>query len=363
MYRLIISMCILILTPSFLQAAVFQVNTVAELESTLTIAESNAEDDIINIAKGTYQPLDSLRYDSHEDNAITLQGFGGEVIIDGSLSNHRLLFIRTYTSNSDIKINGITFQNGYSPENENGAGMLVNISSADLTLENLKIIDCTGAAFYFTNHGGGAYITAGATSNVIIRNCVIAGNTAKGQGGGLYLSLISGTLSFINNTIINNHNNSSVVEGGGGVYLRLFYDTATAHLYNNIFWGNTYDSGDGDLYIDDNGDDAMDDLDVPATINMYNNDYNQLDVNIGSALTLSNNIHQEPQLTSDFHITENSPCLDTGTSAAPDIPGKDFEGHPRTFDGNQDGNVFPDMGADEFYRSNISPVLHILLLQ
>jgi hypothetical protein len=153
------------------------------------------------------------------------------------------------------------------------------------------------------------------------------------------------------------------VEGGGGVYLRLFYDTATAHLYNNIFWGNTYDSGDGDLYIEDNGDDALDDFDVPATINMYNNNFNRLDYNIGSALTLSNNISQEPQLTSDFHLTENSPCLDMGTSAAPYIPVKDFEGHPRSYDGNQDGFKFPDMGADEFYKSNISPVLHMLLLQ
>jgi hypothetical protein len=107
----------------------------------------------------------------------------------------------------------------------------------------------------------------------------------------------------------------------------------------------------------------MDDFDVPATINMYNNDYNQLDVNIGSALTLSNNIEQDPQLTSDFHLTEISPCLDMGTSAAPNIPLKDFEGHPRSYDGNQDGNKFPDMGADEFYTPNISPVLHMLLLQ
>jgi hypothetical protein len=355
-------MCILTVTPSFLQAAEFQVNTVAELESTLLLAESNGEDDIINIARGKYQPLNSFSYDSQEDKAITLQGSAGGTIIDGSLSNHRILFIRTYGSNSDININGITLQNGYSPEGEYGAGMLVNIASADLILENLKIINCTGAAFYYTNHGGGAYITAGMTSNVIIRNCVIAGNTAKGQGGGLYLNLVSGTLSFINNTIINNHNNSSVVEGGGGVYLQLFYDTATAHLYNNIFWGNTYNSGDGDLYIEDNGDDAMDDFDIPATINMYNNDYNQLDYNIGTALTLSNNISLDPQLTSDFHLTRTSPCLDTGTSAAPDIPDKDFERHPRSYDGDQDGNEFPDMGADEFYII-VSPVLYMLLLQ
>jgi len=123
MFRSILSICILIVSPSFLHAAVFQVSTVAELESTLSIAEINGEDDIINIEKGTYQPLASFSYDSQEDRAIALQGAGGEVIIDGSPSNHRLLFIRTYKSNADIKISGITFQNGYSPENENGTGL------------------------------------------------------------------------------------------------------------------------------------------------------------------------------------------------------------------------------------------------
>ena len=120
----------------------------------------------------------------------------------------------------------------------------------------------------------------------------------------------------------------------------------------------------GYLYIEDNGDDDIDDL--AATINMHYNDYNQLDYNIGSALTLLNNISQEPQLTSDFHLTENSPCLDKGTSAAPDIPDKDFEGNPRSYDGDKDGYKFPDLGADEFYvfhKTHISPILQMLLLQ
>lgn len=369
MRRIIVSIIILITAPSFLQAAVFQVSTIAELEAALSTARDNEDNDTINIAAGTYTLTSSLSYDTQvpaplvpENYAIILQGTGGEVILNGGNINHRILFMRTNRSNEHITIKNIIFKNAYAPEGDNGAGLFIKISSGNLTLENVQILDCHAAAFYFTNHGGGAYITAG-SGNVILRNCVVSGNQAKGLGGGLYLSLISGTLSFINNTIINNTNDTSVVEGGGGVYLLLYHDIAQAHLYNNILWGNSYKHGDGDLYIEDNGDFNFNGSLIAATVNMSNNDYNQLDYNLGTALTLSDNISQDPLLSADFHLAEDSPCLDQGTSTAPDMPARDFEGDPRSHDGNRDGKKLPDMGADEFYNPPASVIAPILLLQ
>ena len=343
-YALII--VILIVLPLPLQGAIFSVSTVSELETTLAMTESNGEDDTINVAPGTYYLTDMLSYDSHEDKNISLQGIEGEVIIDGGYSNKRILFMRTYTGNGSISIYGIVFTNGYAPEGDNGAGIFVNVASSDLTIENCQITNCFAGAFYFTNHGGGAYITAGSDASVVIRNCVIAGNTAKGQGGGMYLSLINGTLYFVNNTVVGNHNNTSIVEGGGGIYLRLYFDAVIAHIYNNILWGNTYSYGNGDFYIENNGDNTGD----TAAVFMYNNDYGQLDWNLSSNLTLSNNISEDPLLSSDYHLSIDSPCLDSGNAMAPNLPGQDFEGDPRSKDGNCDAISTPDIGADEHYR-------------
>ncbi len=338
-----------LLLPSFLQAAPFSVDSVSQLESALATAESNGEDDIISITAGTYNLTAPLSYDdfyTNEDKDITLQGVGGEVVLDGGGISKRVLFIRT--SNADITIRDIVLTNGYAPEGDNGAGLFIKITSGNLTLENCQITNCFAGAFYFTNNGGGAYINAGGGtgSNVSIRNSVIAGNSAKGLGGGLYLSLINGTLTFVNNTVVNNHNKTSIVEGGGGIYLRLFYDSVVAHLYNNILWGNTFAHGNGDLYIDD----AEYDPKKAATIFISNNDYRQLDWNLGTNLTLSDNISLKPFLSSDFHLDTSSPCLDTGNSDAPLLSDQDFEGDPRSVDGNCDGNSLPDMGADEYYQ-------------
>ena len=345
---------VLTIEPSYVNSAVFPVSTVADLEAALLTAAVNGDDDTLNIAPGIYNITASLSYDSHEDKSISLHGYGGEVIINGEGISQRILFMRTYTHNADITISGVKFKNGYAQEGDNGAGVFINIARADLVIENSQIIDCFAAAFYFTNNGGGAYITAGIDANVLVRNCVISGNKAKGLGGGMYLNITNGTLSFINNTVVNNRNNTSVVEGGGGVYLRLYFDVAEARFYNNILWGNEIAHGNGDLYIEDNGDFLLDGNLNAATVKVYNNDYNQLDYNLGTSLTLANNINRDPQLSTDFHMTVTSFCVDAGTSTAPNISLRDLEGESRSHDGNCDGISIPDMGADEYHGPYVS---------
>jgi len=49
----------------------------------------------------------------------------------------------------------------------------------------------------------------------------------------------------------------------------------------------------------------------------------------------------------DLHLQSSSPCIDVGTDTV-ELPDSDFEGDPRIFDGDFDGNAVVDIGADEF---------------
>lgn len=63
------------------------------------------------------------------------------------------------------------------------------------------------------------------------------------------------------------------------------------------------------------------------------------------------NIDADPLFTDaangHFHLQSGSPCIDTGTNFAAEIPPLDFEGDPRIVDGDLDGTAVVDMGADE----------------
>ena len=50
----------------------------------------------------------------------------------------------------------------------------------------------------------------------------------------------------------------------------------------------------------------------------------------------------------DYHLSKNSPCIDSGSNSVNNIPEKDIEGNQRIVDGNDDGIEIVDMGAYEF---------------
>jgi hypothetical protein len=323
-----------------LWAAEFPVATIQELTAALATAASNEQADTILLAPGQYLIESPLRYDTFEDASLTIQG-SGETVLDGQ--GQRVLFLRTQGSNADITIRDCTLQNGYVPEGDNGAGLFVNIAQANLVVERVRILNNYAAAFFFSNDGGGAFITAGLGANVEIRNCVVAGNGAKGHGGGLYLNLISGQLTFVHNTVVDNFNRASIPEQGGGIYLRLFYSDASALLANNILWGNTYAHGPGDLAIDDQGYDGG-----AALVQLRNNDMGRLDIVLATNTTEQGRQDTDPLLDSSYLLTALSPVIDSGLyGQATD----DIEGDARPGPASCAGLDRPDLGADEFRDS------------
>lgn len=155
--------------------------------------------------------------------------------------------------------------------------------------------------------GGGLHLEQ---ATAVVTGNLICGNSAGCDGGGIF-SLDSST-ALINNTIADNWANYT-----GGVHSR----NSSVSLTNCILWAN----GD-DLYG------------CSATYSCIED--------TGRENEGEGNIHADPLFVDpthgDYHVLANSPCVDAGTNASPDIPSVDMDGEYRPF------GLRVDMGADEF---------------
>lgn len=220
-------------------AAVFNIpaGDVSSLQTALTTAQSNDDDDTINLAPGVYNVTSTLTYATDTgDSGNTITILGNGAILDGG-GNVQILSLRTDTnanggdSGGDALISGITFRNGY--------------NNAD--------------------NGGGAYIYSN-QSIVTVTNCVFANNQTfqndpegpRFSGGGLYVGTYNASVYITNNTFYNN----TADYRGGGAYINNPVTDEITYVYNNIFWHNTAQDGlnDGDdlavnayeLHLDNN---------------------------------------------------------------------------------------------------------------
>jgi hypothetical protein len=192
------------------------------------------------------------------------------------------------------------------------------------------------------NGGGvfaGSFLYLGTGGNIHLTNNIIAENFSI-NGGGVYAvttgDYVAGYCHFVNNTISGN----SCSDSGGGVLLKGYLDSMF-YVHNNIIWANTAKSG-GDIQLD---------FDPSEWVEAYghNNDYSSMS---GNWTQRAQNISVDPNfvdpVNSDYHLGSSSPCIDAGNDAAPSLPLYDFDGEPRIFDGNGDGEAKVDIGADEY---------------
>ncbi|MFC1931213.1 right-handed parallel beta-helix repeat-containing protein, partial [Chloroflexota bacterium] len=200
----------------------------------------------------------------------------------------------------------------------------------------------------FTITGGGGQLGAGISiqtnsSNVIISNCIITGNTASVFGGGIAV-YDNSSATIVNCTIVDNTANklSDTVGGnGGGIYI----NTSTPVIANSIITNNTAPNSGGGIFVSNS-----------PSANITHNDVwsNSTDDYSGIAdqTGINGNISQDPQFAEagDYHLQSGSPCIDAGDNSVPGLPDTDKDGISRIANGTV------DMGVYEAGESNQSPV-------
>ncbi len=371
-------------------AELFCVTTSDEIQTALTTAQSNLEDDEIHIVQGVYEG--NFTFAPEENYDLTVQGgYSGadcgartrdpsNTTLDGD-SAGTVLAVDVDWHTGDFDCDGVTFKNGSAIQ---GGGLEVG-GDGDVSLTN-NIFDGNHAARF----GGGLRVYSGgavALSNNIIRNNtsdyyaagadlsgnaltisgnIINDNASQGAAGGVWMSE-SDAITITNNVVYNNSaswyrggllitdsKSVSVVnntitgnraEGrGAGLTIYLENDADSAVLYNNIIQGNSGapEANDLDIKNDNDGNGIA----SPVTL-LFNN----LDQSVaGLSLTVDFPIHASNQnnldpsfadsAAGDYHLTAGSPCIDAGSSAG--APASDIEGVARP------RRLGHDMGAYEY---------------
>lgn len=325
-------------------AAEFCVSTSAGLQSALTTAETNGQDDTIRIAVGSYEtPGGSFVYDAvtpanGDDKSLAIVGgwhwsFGAcvplpnerlspwQTILDGH-GIGRVLRITTRT-NGNVTVRLLTFANGNAyqsaGDNDSGGGLLVRVDGdyeAGIRVERNAFIN------NIAQFGGGlsAFNEAGSFGHMHVTNNVFWENFAT-TNGAAELGLNDGRIYLISNTALDNR---ASLEGVGGIYL----GPTDIFIANNNLWGN-----DGlDLYF-------RGPQQIPGTA-LFNNNIEDL----GSVPEFeSDNISVEPQYEPgvlNFTPVLGSPLVDAGIQPPPvglwSLSETDLIGRPRVMGGSVD---------------------------
>lgn len=260
-------------------------------------------------------------------------------VIDCETAGRAFIFQSGEDANSVLA--GLTIINGKAVYG--GALSFSNASSP-------KIANCIFSA-NSASYGGA--IACGGGSRPLLANCIIKGNSAV-LGGAIYSnaanptvtnSIIAGNIASLGGAINCTLSSPAVrnctfagndASSGGAIYC---YNSSILSLENTILWANTAPAGP-ELFLSN-----------LATAEVFYSDIqggpSSAVVKDGCVLNWdAGSIVDDPcfvQSDGDYHLLENSPCVDTGSPLPATLPAEtDIDGDPRII------NERIDIGADEF---------------
>ena len=205
--------------------AVDGAHTVLVMEGTYTqnISILNAIDSNTTLKSICGVDLTTLKATSNASDAIFLQSLSGTTTIDG---------FQITASDSGINNNSggvIEIKNSKIHANDN-TGIYLG-SSATLHVSDSEISNNTG-------NGGGVRFNYGSGVGHTFTNTVVSGNTSTGEGGGIFVGGINGTLTLTNVSITDN----TAATNGGGMRLT---SSATINADKCTISGNRANGGVG----------------------------------------------------------------------------------------------------------------------
>jgi hypothetical protein len=225
--------------------ALFNPANVADLIAAINAANTNGENDVINLTPGATYTLTAVDNNVTgngptglptilNDGTLTINGNGAIIERDSTAPSFRIFFCE---AGSNLTLNNLTLRNGIAVS----GGFLTRFGGAICTVQaTLTMNDCT-VSDSITEAGsgaGGGGLTASRGTTVLNR-CTFNNNVADYQGGGVNNN--EGSLTMTNCTISGNSVRSAAGGFGGGL-LNASFDPAfpaTASLTNCTFAENT----------------------------------------------------------------------------------------------------------------------------
>ncbi|MFZ5452798.1 MAG: right-handed parallel beta-helix repeat-containing protein [Thermodesulfobacteriota bacterium] len=285
---------LLCLSISPVRGATFNVNNPSEFQTALTTAAGNGQDDVVNVAAGSYNLTSTLQYASVENYALVINGAGRDTTILNGGAGVRLLSITTNLANANVTIQDLGCQNGATTES--GGGLQISVTSASITLSNCLVSNC--AATGGDSVGGGANLTTD-TGDLTVTASIFRDNSSAGNVGGLFTGTNSGIINLTNctfdgNSVFNSGGSTYFGDGGGAM---LYSDgTSQMNIRGNTFTNNVASGGDNP----DGGGMMVYPLGATSTVTMEDNTFTnnraglggggcEIRLNAGGTLIFGNN--------------------------------------------------------------------------